>query len=829
MATHCRDSHSAQSLLFYPDMHWLRWTSLVGTLSCLLGCLGDPAGLSRTLLLQRLSPLDSVLVGAPGRALSTPIVFQVLDAGGQPIPPAVVEWSVSGTNGRVESAAVMSDAAGRIRAVWVLGTVASDPQTLTLRVQDGRHAVSDTVSATAKPVEVKSVEFRDADTVLVQLGIGLQITAQATDPFGNQFVPGSIRYVSLDTSLISIDNAGWVQARVRGYGRVAVQAGPSADTAIVHVTQFVRAIVPAQDTITFWSVGQIASLDVTLVDDHGLHILDSLPAVQVADTSVAEWLDSVTVRARGNGVTMANLTVGELSKQVVIIVEQVPKTLTARLTGSSPMVKLPIGATLPLECQAQDANGYPLAQEPTFVGSARATVTGTSCSDVRVQRPGYDTLRFAFGSLQAALPVIIAAAPDSVGVLSSAQPLTTVQRDSFVGEDLGNPLILALRPLAADIFAAYGNPITNLDRARAIRDWVARTAIYPDPAVHPDTSTSNLSVLPPGKTWADVNRVLTSAKWDSDATFWSQQFYDGYVMLDRLLGTLDPATGIRADDGMMEHVAGARYRIRDIQSYRYPLCTYEAIIATALWAAAGLQSMRVSTLDHDPAAVFIPELNRWVYEDPTFDEEYQLDGVGEPLSAADLLAVSTAGQAGRLLATKSVGPIFDASVYIEGRTYMSAGHPDGMVIMGSQLYQRVVGAYGTWTGRYVQIDVPRLAEESPFNNTLVYDPVTAGVAFPSLSPVVQDLHVEDSVYVVQLSTTFPNHERFERRLSGGTWGTVQATDVLPVGQCRVEYRSVDAAGNTSASAVLDLWVPRAPGFLESGAPGATRNRAQYCS
>ncbi len=44
-------------------------------------------------------------------------------------------------------------------------------------------------------------------------------------------------------------------------------------------------------------------------------------------------------------------------------------------------------------------------------------------------------------------------------------------------------------------------------------------------------------------------------------------------MLDRLLGTLDPVTGTRADDGMMVHVAGARYRIRDIQSYHYTLCS----------------------------------------------------------------------------------------------------------------------------------------------------------------------------------------------------------------------------------------------------------------
>src|SRR6185295_18457055 len=102
------------------------------------------------------------------------------------------------------------------------------------------------------------------------------------------------------------------------------------------------------------------------------------------------------------------------------------------------------------------------------------------------------------------------------------------ERERFVGEDLGNPLILALRPLVNEILAAYGNPTGSLGRARAIRDWVARTAIILDPAVHADTSRSNLSVLPPGKTWADVNRVLSSQKWRDDWMYWDGQYYECY-------------------------------------------------------------------------------------------------------------------------------------------------------------------------------------------------------------------------------------------------------------------------------------------------------------
>jgi hypothetical protein len=994
---------------------------------------------------------------------------------------------VSGTNGRVEQAPAVTDSRGELSATWVLGTRAADAQGLTVQVSTGKHKATISVPAVAKPVEVSSIAFSAHDTAVVKLGVATPLAVQATDPFGNKFVPSGTRFVSLDTSLCSVDSLGSVQARKRGFGRVVALAGSAADTAWVHPTQVVQTIVASPDTVKFHSLGQTASVTVNLVDDQGLPVKDSVPAdsvvvdtiakvqpgatyairsvsngvtpvvlragivaqtievvvmqkvatvklsathatfdalgdttqlsavatdsmgasvsspvltysvgdtsvaavgaggvltskangstrvyaralngvtdslnvvvsqqvarvvakrdtilfgalkavlpiqatpldrlgspvvnatvsyssgaqsiatvdasgnvraaangttvvtaasagdtafvavrveqrpvklvvspdtmrfvafgdtsavtavaldslgsavagsasMTVPDSSVVARVDSVRVRARGNGVTSATVNAAGLTGQLAIVVNQVPTTLNVIVWFNNPVLTLPTGAPLPVTCQAFDRNGFLIARDPTFVGSVHGTVVGTRCGDAQVQHSGYDTLSFALGSTHAQVPVIVATRPDSVGVLATSQPLTTVQRDLFVGEDLTNPLILALRPLVTDIFAAYGNPTTSLGRARAIRDWVARTAIILDRAIHPDASTSNLGVLPPGFTWADVNALYSSDKWNEDWLFWDQQQYEGYKMLDRLLGTLDPSTGVRADDGMMVRVAGARYRIRDIQSYHYVLCTYQAIIANALWAAAGLHGLRGSTLDHDPAAVFVPELGRWVYEDPTFDEEYLLDGTGDPLSPTDLLTFSTNGQVGRLLPTKLAGPIFDAQPYVQSWTYLKAGHPAGMVIMGGQLYNRVVGTGGAWTPRYVQIAVPSLdTAPSPYGDPQIYAPVTPADAFPTLGVVVQGTQAQDSVYIVQLSSTFPNHDHFERRLPGGTWQSVQNNDVLPVGQCRVEYRSVDGVGNTGASGALDVWIPRAPGFIESGVPGGVRAQARYCS
>jgi hypothetical protein len=240
--------------------------------------------------------------------------------------------------------------------------------------------------------------------------------------------------------------------------------------------------------------------------------------------------------------------------------------------------------------------------------------------------------------------------------------------------------------------------------------------------------------------------------------------------------------------------------------------------------------MLISTVGHDPAAVFIPELGRWVYEDPEWNEEYLLDGAGQPLAPTDLLALTSAGSARRLRAAKLPGPSFDPEVYVAGDTYTN--YSNGFLIMGSQLNNRVAGVVvpgvGSWPMRYVQIDVPQLLQYSPWNDPVRYDRVAAAVAFPTLGVVVQGLQVQDSVYVVQLSSTFPNHQHFERRLNGGEWENVAEVDVLPVGQCRMEYRSVDSVGDASGTTVLDVWVPRAAEFIEAGVPGGVRRQARFC-
>lgn len=1076
--------------------------ALFGAVALVVAC-ADPAGPPAFGVLTRLDALGDTVIGAPGRALPQPVVFQLTDGSGAPVPEVAVRWTVVGTNGHTENATDVTDAAGRLSAVWVLGTHASESQQLSVEVTAGKLAAQATIQGTAQPVDIAALAVRD-ETTTVHLGVPTRVVVQATDPFGNTFVPASARFTCAEATLCRVDSLGIVQGLKRGWTMLLVSSESATDTAWVHTTQTVAAIVPSQDTLRFHSLGQTATLQVQIVDDHGLPVMDSFPVIHlsvdtvvqvqpvlvprvsavssrsavvapgatlqvsslsqgraaftlsagdvthtiatvvhqhiqhvslsagrtgfdalgdtsrlvaqasdslgapvvnpslalwsadttvatvganglvtsrrngavwmysradngiadsirmvvaqqvariaavrdslllealhavlplratafdrlgspvadatlayvtgdasvvtvdstgdlrasgngstivralagtdtaavivrvaqravrvavpsdtvrfvalgdsqavtgtafdslgsvvpglarnvtVGDTNVVSRTDSTSIRSRGNGLTEVNFTVASFPARVVMLVQQIPTTLTASVTFGNPVLTLPAGSSLPLACQGRDKNGFAIPQDPTIVRSVRGTVSsGAPCHDVRVQRSGYDTLIVGMGSIQTRLPVVVATAPDSVGILAAASTLTTVQRDLYVGENLENPLIVALHPLVADILASYGNPTTNLDRARALRDWVSRTAVHPYSLLHPNGSSSNLTVLPTGVTWADVN-AAAYPKIDQDTQFWGSVGLNGYAMLDSLLGTLDPSTGQRAANGMMVQVAGSHYQIRDIASFHYVLCSYQDIIFNTMLAAAGLQGMLINTLGHDPAAVFIPEMGRWIYEDPEWDEEYALDGMGDPLSPTDLLTLSSSGQGGRLQPRKLAGPSYDPTVYVAGDSYIAEDHANGMVIMGSQLNNQVVGIVGSysWPMRYVQIDVPQLALEPPYNDPVKYAPVSATDAFPTLGVVVQQVQTEDSVYVAHLSSTLPNHQHFERRVDGGAWSTVSAVDVLPVGQCRVEYRSVDAMGNVGATSVLDVWVPRAPGFIDSGVAGSMRTETQ---
>src|SRR5437667_2564878 len=448
-------------------MRALRWPILAATLLCLIGCLGDPVGPGGTLLVRRVSPLDSVLVGAPGRPLPTAITFEAVDGDGRPVRGAGVVWTVAGTNGRVDQAPGVTDSRGQFSVVWVLGTRASEPQGLTAQVAEGQHKAAVTVAAAGKPVEVSSIAFNGHDTTIVKLGVAVPMPAKAADPFGNQFVPAGLRFVSLDTSLCTIDSLGSVRARKRGFGRVVVLAAKVSDTAWVHPTQVVQTIVAAPDTLRFHSLGQIASLNVQLLDDQGLSVKDSLAVDSVVvDTVVKIQAGSTyTVRSVSNGMTPVILRAGLVAQTVQVVVNQ--KVASVKLSASHTTFNA-LGDTVQLAAVVSDSMGAPLANQilsysandtSVATASAAGVVTSKGNGTTWVHSRAYNGVADSVAVVVAQQVARVVAKRDSIilDALQAVLPLQTTAVDRLGSTVVTASLTYATGATSVAIVDASGN------------------------------------------------------------------------------------------------------------------------------------------------------------------------------------------------------------------------------------------------------------------------------------------------------------------------------------------------------------------------------------
>jgi len=382
-----------------------------------IACHGDTMGPLGPILVQLLPARDSVLRGAPGQPLAQPVKFRALDAATlQPIAGAEVVWTVTGTNGRVNQPVAATGSDGSFTAQWVLGTRASETQRLRADVSLSGRTAFGLVRAVAVPSQVAALNLV-TDTTPVLAGVSRAMQAYATDPYGNRFVPLGLRYASLDTSIVTVDSLGTLRGSQGGIGRVQVAVSSLADTGAVRVIQILQAIKVDHDTLHFWALRQLDTLNVTLIDTQGLPIPGLLPTVTLADTSLASFRAGrpFTVTSAKNGTTTLLLSGGGVTKSVVVQIQQTPALLQATATYTTAIFAAAPGSVVPLQCQVWDAKGNPIAMDPSVTGSATGAVAGTHCSDLHVQRSGLDTVRLAAGSAVAAVPVVVALPPVVTG------------------------------------------------------------------------------------------------------------------------------------------------------------------------------------------------------------------------------------------------------------------------------------------------------------------------------------------------------------------------------------------------------------------------------
>lgn len=289
-------------------------------LFALASCLGDPAG-PTGLHVEALH--DSLLVGHPGQPLNRPIQLVVRDGEGHALAGASVTWTVRGAGASVAQSSSETDHAGLAQAYWTLGTSASETQILSISASTIGSSGSLQLVAESRPTIVAKLTL-DNDTLSVALGSVMTARPLATDPYRNTFVPDTVRYVTLDSSIAVVDAAGNVHPRRRGWGRFVVQSGSAADTGFVHVIQSVARITLSTDTVRLHSLNQVATARVTLIDDHGLIVADSSPAIADSVAVAAAGLDGDTLRvvSRSVGAGAIGLAVGGVQASLGVVVNQ---------------------------------------------------------------------------------------------------------------------------------------------------------------------------------------------------------------------------------------------------------------------------------------------------------------------------------------------------------------------------------------------------------------------------------------------------------------------------------------------------------------------------
>lgn len=452
----------------------------------LLGaCLGDPVGVQSIdqVVVKRLTYAgDTLILGAPGRALSSSITILAADNSGRPLAGAKVTWSVSGTNAHLDEVEGVTGSDGRASANWTLGTNAHEAQTLDAEVATSGHSASTTIAAAAIPVEVAQLRVA-TETATVRLGVRDSLVVTAVDPFGNLFQPPGITYRSLDTGLVSVDLGGGFVAKRRGLGRLVASVSAVTETSFVHGFQVVHTIQPTSDSLHFHSLGQILSTGVTVLDDRGLVVADTAFSAAIVDTSVAQLVGAspVSVRSVANGSTAVRLAVGAVVDTMPIDVVQqavrvtvTPGTvafdaLTDTVRATSAMfdsLNAPIAAgqvsyssTAPSVAGVDAAGlitskgngaGFIVAKVPS--GASDSAAISVTQIVTRVAA-GADSL--AFSSLRAA-QVLTATAYDRLGTVVSNAPLQYSSLNSGVVTVTPAGVVIAVANGATAIIARSG-------------------------------------------------------------------------------------------------------------------------------------------------------------------------------------------------------------------------------------------------------------------------------------------------------------------------------------------------------------------------------------
>ena len=263
--------------------------------------------------------------GMVGEAVAEPLAVRVTDRFGNPVPATRVAWSTDAAGGGFDPETALTDSAGLAATVWTLGHEAG-AQTARASLA----ALEATFTASVAPGPVADVTL-DADSIRFgALRSTRQVSAHATDEFGN-VVPGvTAVWTSTDPGVVAVGQSGAVTSIGNGNAHVVASIGAASDTAHVAVAQVLHAVAltPAGDTLL---IGDSVRFVAAGADSNGFAIAGAPSGTWTsADASIARVDASGMGSAAARGVTTIRFDAATAAAEAIVRVmrpDTVPPTL----------------------------------------------------------------------------------------------------------------------------------------------------------------------------------------------------------------------------------------------------------------------------------------------------------------------------------------------------------------------------------------------------------------------------------------------------------------------------------------------------------------------
>lgn len=290
---------------------------------------------------------QSGLAGAP---LPQAIVVRALDRRGNPVSGKAVDFKLREGQGSVEPAVIRTDAEGRARAVWTLGSYPGR-QTLLASVENVDSALR--IVSEAEPVAentriapvTASLTGRAGEAVAESVGI------RVTDSAGRVLPDVPVRWTAIDggsiepqaqrTDSLGLAQVRWVLGKRTGAQRLRAQVGNGpASRALVPVTLTATALAGAPEAVLVESgADQKATAGaelakpvvVRVVDANGSGVVDA----QIELSASAGVLSDSVIRTDSLGRARITWTMGRSAG---------PHTLGLHVEGVKKLVKIVVAA-----------------------------------------------------------------------------------------------------------------------------------------------------------------------------------------------------------------------------------------------------------------------------------------------------------------------------------------------------------------------------------------------------------------------------------------------------------------------------------------------------